>query len=238
MVNVGDDAGALAAAKEIERLQARIEDPYLQSAAHMAMSWTLPILDDFEGALSAASLSIQGFRAQDEPFMAAIVVFTLGMLEMAMGRYEDAHRHLSEVHATGGQDGDNWLTAVACVQLASLAVDAGRPDEARALLDESLHNSLGTERSTHLLTFCLVAYAKLAAARGEPRQAALALGAVEGLRARAGLRPWPLVRPGEAELLAGVKQAFPPDQFQDAFVTGSQLSRREAIDIVRGEASS
>jgi len=234
---VGDDDGALVAAKGIERLHGRIEDPYIESAAQMAMSWVLPIVNDLDGALQAASMSLHGFRQQDEPFMAANAAFTLGMLEMAKDRHEAARQHLTEVHALGGRFGNNWLTSVARVQLASLAVEAGRLDEARALLDESLEVSVGIERSTLMVTFCLVAYVQLALAEGDPGRAALALGAADGLRGRAGLHAWPMLRPGEAKLLTRVEQAFDSDQFEEAFATGSQLNRREAIAIVRGDGS-
>ena len=171
----------------------------------MARSWGLPIVDDFEGALEAAAASLDGFRKLDEPFMAANAAFTLGMLEQAMGRYDAAHQHLIGVRELdGGPFGNNWLTSVARVQLASLAVRADHLDDARVLLDESLDASAGAERSTLIVTFCLVAFARLALAQGQSSQAALVLGAADGLRDRAGLRAWPLVRSDEAELLARV----------------------------------
>ncbi|MGD9891211.1 MAG: DUF4062 domain-containing protein [Dehalococcoidia bacterium] len=234
---VGDDDRALAAADAIERLQARIDDPVLDSAMQMAMSWALPITNDLDGALQAASRSLQGFRRHDEPYLAANAVFTLGMLEMAMGRHEAAQQHLTEVYALGGRLGNNWLTSVARVQLATLAVEGGRLDEARTMLDESLEVSAGIERSTLMVTFCLVAYARLALVQGDRRQAARALGAVDGLRGRVGLHAWPMVRPGEAKLFAEVEQACDPDQFEEAFAARSQLSQREAIAIVRGDDS-
>jgi predicted ATPase len=234
---VGDDDAAAIAARELEHLQGRIEDRYLQSAMQMALSWVLPVVDDLDGAKRAASMSLQGFREQDEPMMEVNVVFTLGLLEMAMGSFDAAHQHLSEVYDSRKQFGDHWLASVACALLGSLAVEAGRLDEARVLLDEALQRSLDMERSTRMATFCLVAYAELTLATGEPQQSALALGAVDGLRARTGLRPWPLVRPGETRLLAGVREALPPQQFQDAFAAGFHLSRQDAVAIMRGNAA-
>ena len=108
--------------------------------------------------------------------------------------------HLTEVNELGGQFGNNWLESAARTQLASLAVRAGHLDEARALLVESVDASEDTELSTLTVTFSLVAYAQLALAEGDARRAAMALGAADGLRQRAGLRAWPLTRRGEAEL--------------------------------------
>ena len=88
-VEVGDDDSALAAVEGLERLQGRIDDPYLESAAQLAVSWILPIVDDFDGALQAASTALDGFRQQNEPFM-AFAALTVGMVEMTLGRDEAA----------------------------------------------------------------------------------------------------------------------------------------------------
>jgi hypothetical protein len=69
-VEVGDDDSAQSAVEAIQRLEGRISDPYLESAAQLAVSWILPIVDDLNGALQAASTALDGFREQNEPFMA------------------------------------------------------------------------------------------------------------------------------------------------------------------------
>ena len=77
-----------------------------------------------------------------------------------------------------------------------------RLDEARALLRESVEARDGGQLSTQTLTFSLIAHGQLALAEEDFRQAALALGAAEGLRQRAGLGAWPSMRRSEAELRA------------------------------------
>ncbi len=123
-LEVGDDESALAAVEGLERLQGRIDDPYLESAAHLAVSWILPIVDDIDGALQAASTALDGFRRQNEPFM-AFAALTVGMVEMMLGRDEDARAHLTEVNQLGGQFDNSWLESTARTQLASLAVTRG-----------------------------------------------------------------------------------------------------------------
>ncbi len=229
---VGDDDGALAAAEGIERLEGRIDDPYLESAAKLAVSWTLPISGDFDGALQAASTALDGFRQQNEPFR-AWAALTVGLMEMTFGRHDAAHGHLTEAVELGSQFGNNWLESGARTQLASLAVSAGQLDEAWAQLAESVDASEDTDLSTQTVTFALVAYAQLALAEGDVQQAAIALGAADGLRQRAGLRAWPSMRRGEAELVTQVTQELDPDVFEDAFAAGSQLNQREAVALVR-----
>jgi hypothetical protein len=154
------------------------------------------------------------------------------MLEATVGRHDDARRHLAELEVLGDHLVNNWFTSSARVQLVPLTIQAGNIDETRALLDGALDQD-GAEISTHTVTFYLVAYARLVAEEGDPARAALALGAAEGLRRRAGLRVWPSMRRSEAELVDRVRQALDPAAFDEAFAAGSQLSRRDALAVVR-----
>jgi hypothetical protein len=232
-VEVGDDDTALAAVDGLRRLPGSVDDPYLESAAQLALSWILPIVDDAAGALDAAYASLDGFRRLDEPFM-AFSLLTVGGQEMALGRSEAARAHLTEVLALGGRFDNVWLKSAARSQLAVLAVAAGRLDEARALLAESVDGGDDAEISTLTLTFSLVAAARLALARGDARRAATALGAADGLRRRAGLRAWPSTRRSEAELVTLVTQAMDAEDHRVAFGAGAELGHREAVALVRG----
>ena len=84
------------------------------------------------------------------------------------------------------------------------------------------------------MTLSLAAYARLTFAEGDPERAAMLEGAAEGLRQRVGLRAWPMLRRGEAELVAQVRQTLGADRFDQAFAAGSGLSQREAVAAVRG----
>jgi hypothetical protein len=123
------------------------------------------------------------------------------------------------------------LTAASRVQLGRLAVTRGRPEEARALLDEGLDLSLAIHSSRNV-TLCLGAFAELAFADGDPARAARLMGAAEGLRRRAGLRAWPTTSRG-TELVDQVRRTLGADRFDQEVAAGSQLSRREAVDLTR-----
>ena len=230
-VEVGDDESALAAVDGLRRLEASIDDPHLESAAQLALSWILPIVDDVEGALHAATSALDGFRRQNVPFL-AFALLTAGMLETSLGRDDAAHAHLTEVNELGGRFDNVWLKAAARSQLAVLAVRAGGWDEARALLAGSVDVADETELSTLTLTFSLVAVAQLALAGGDARRAATALGAAEGLRRRAWLRAWPSTRRAEAELVTRVAQELDAADYQEAFAAGAELTHREAVALV------
>jgi hypothetical protein len=99
------------------------------------------------------------------------------------------------------------------------------------LLEEALNLSVAIH-STRNVSLCLAAFARLAFEGGQPEQAALLMGAAESLRRRAGLRAWPTMRRGGAELVAPARQALGADRFDQVFAAGTRLNQREAAAAV------
>jgi hypothetical protein len=229
---VGDDDSALDALRSIEQVRQTLDDPSVVNGLHVAMAWTLPIIDDLDGALRAALMALEGYRHDNEPFM-ALAALTVGLLEMSQGQDDDARPLLLDVKQMGDCFNNSWLTSTARTQLATIAVRAGRLDEAHDLLVEAVESIEGTNVSTLTATFALVAYAQLALAAGDARQAAIALGAVDGLRRRAGLLAWPVTRPGELELAERLAEQADSAVLAAAHETGSALDRRDALALVR-----
>jgi len=229
---VGDDAATLAARRRLEPLLDEIQDPFLHALCQLGMAWTSPITGDLDDALRQVSASLEQLRGQDEPFWTALAAFTAGAVEAALGRPDDALDRLGETGELADHFGYAWLTTISGVALGTLAVMQGRLDQARELLDEALDLSLAV-RLIRGVTLCLAAFAQLAFAEGDPERAALLAGAAEGLRGRAGLRTWPMLRRGEAELTAQIRQALGDDRFGQAFAAGSRLSQQEAVAAVR-----
>ena len=231
---VGDDAAALAARRRLGPLLAEIQDPLLHAVGQLVMAWTSPITGDFDGALKEVSASLVELRGQDEPFFTAMAAFTAGAAETALGRPDGALQHLAVMRDLADRFGYTWLTASAQLQLGGLAIRQGRLDQARELLDEALDLSLAI-RIIRNVTLCLAAFAHLAFAEGDPERAALLAGAAEGLRRRAGFSTWPMLRQGEAELAAQIRQALGDDRFGQAFAAGSRLSQQEAVAAIRDQ---
>jgi len=233
---VGDDAAALAARRRLEPLLAEIQDPFLHGICHLAMAWTSPISGDFDGALREVSASLEELRGQEEPFFTALAAFTAGAAETALGRPDGALRHLHVMRELADRFGYTWLTASARLQLGTLAIVQGRPGQARELLDEALDLSLAI-RIIRNVTLCLAAFAQLAFAEGDPGRAALLAGAAEGLRRRAGFSTWPMLRRGETQLAAQIRQALGDDRFGQALAAGSRLTQQEAVAAIRDRPS-
>jgi tetratricopeptide (TPR) repeat protein len=194
----------------------------------------LPITGDVEGALREVAASLEELRGQDEPVFTAIAAFGTGSLELALGRRDDASRHLRQARDLAQRFGGDWLTAGSQAELGILEVRRSRLDQARALLEQALDLSLAS-RSTPFVTLCLSAHAWLALADGDPQRAALLEGAAEGIRRRVSLPTWPLLRRVEAELVAQLRQRLGAGQFDQAFSAGSTLTQREAVAIVHNQ---
>ena len=85
-----------------------------------------------------------------------------------------------EAHDLPDRFGSTWLAAWSRVQLGTLDVAGGQLAEARALPDEALDLSLAIHTNRNM-ALCLVAFAPLAFAEGDPEQA--------GAAGRGGRRP-------------------------------------------------
>jgi tetratricopeptide (TPR) repeat protein len=236
-VEVAGQDQALAASQRLESLLPAIrDDPYLHVVSQLAMAGISFVVGDLEGALRTELACLEELRGQDEPYWMTVAVLTVGLVETAMGRPEDALGHLREARALAGRFDHAGLSAWAQVQLGILALVRGRPEQARALLDEGLELSMATH-STRNMTLCLTAFAQLALVQGDAERAALLSGAAEGLRQRVGLRAWPLQEQGEAQMVAQIRQALGADRFDQEFAAGIQLNRVQAVAAARGPHS-
>ena len=229
----GDDAAALAARERLAPLLAEIDDPYLHAVSQLAMAWTSPIVGDLDGALRGASVSLEQLRGQDEPFWTAVAASTAGVVETAMGRYDDALRHLREARDLAERFDNAWLAAWSRVQLGTLAVVqgrlGGRPGAARRGAGPEPGGPQHPQRDP------VPGRVRPAGVRGgRPRAGGAAGGGGRG--------PAPAGRPAgrgrccgraEAELVAQVRQALGADRFDQAFAAGSRLNQQEAVAAVR-----
>jgi len=230
-LEVGDDSTALAARQQLAALREVIDDPFLHAVCQLAIAWATPLTGDFDGALLAASAALDELHGQDEPLWTALAAGTLGSMETSAGRCEDARGHLSEIHDLADRFDSAWLAAWSRVQLGTVAVMQGQLDQARELLDDALTRSVEAH-STRSVTLCLTAFARLALAEGDPERAALLAAAAEGLQRRVGLRAWPMLRQGDAELTGQIRQAQDPDRFTKVTEAGSRLSQQQAVAAI------
>jgi tetratricopeptide (TPR) repeat protein len=230
--DVGDHAAALAARDQLEPLLEQVRDPYMHATSELAMAWASAVDDDFDDALRRALSSLERLRRQDEPIWTGVAAATVGTIEAALDRTEDAYDHLHEAQALAERFDSRWLSAWCRVQLGIVAVARDELADARAVLDEGLELSL-IAHTTQVVAMCLAAFARLAFAEGDAEQAARLAGGAAGLRRRAGLTAWPTQRYAEDELAAVVREKLGSRRFDHLFLAGSQLSRHDAVAACR-----
>jgi hypothetical protein len=228
----GDRAAALAASQRLAPLLAHIDDPFLRALSRLAMGWASMTAGDPDGAIQHESVSLEELRGQDEPYWTVTAVLSVGSLQAAIGHDDDAVRHLSQAREMADRFSYHWLATWSRVQLGTLDALRGRLDRAGNLLDEALDLSLAT-RNTSFVALCLAAHARLAFGEGDLEQTALLEGAADGMRRRAGLRAWPMLRPTETELRTKLRQALGADHLDQVLSAGSRLTQQQAVAAIR-----
>jgi predicted ATPase len=230
-LEASDDAAALATRERLAPLLDEIDDPYLQAVSYLVNSWTSYVVNDFDRAVREASVSLAKLRGQDEPLWTAMALLSVGSLEIAVSRFDAAALHLIETRDLAERFDNDWLAGASRVRLGLLALARGRLDDAQALFDDALDRSLATD-NTYNVILCLVAFAQLTLAEGDPERAALLAGAANSLRRRAGLQVFTSLT-GEVQMVAQIRQALEADRFDQAFGAGSRLGQQEAVAAVR-----
>ena len=230
-LEVGDDDAVLAAAQRLLPLINGIQDPFLRAVSALAMAWMAPLVGDLDGALGYASSSLDQLRRLDEPFWTTLAAGSLGTLEFNATNYQDSLSHLSEGRDLADRYGEDWLGVWCRSWLVTLAVRQGDLAQARSVLDETIRLGADSE-STNSVALMLTSFAWFALANDDAEQAALVVGAANGLRSRAGLRMWPSLRQGDSELAATLRDALGGDQYDRVFAAGAELNQQQAVALV------
>ncbi len=229
---LGADPVVLSARERLAQLLDGIHDPGLHAVSLLAMAWASPIVGDFDRAVREASGSLGELRGLDEPYWLGVALITTGFALVNVGRHNEARSHFQEAREMADRFGNTWLLAIARIWLGTLAIWGDRPDDARPALDEALDLALSTHSSS-LVSLCLVGFARFASRKGDAEKAVLLSGAAEGLRGRVGLKVWPPLRRGEAELAAELREALGTERFEKIRADGARLNQREAVAAAR-----
>jgi hypothetical protein len=137
--DVGDDAATIAARERLGPMLAGTDDPYLYALGQLTIAGISAIVGDFDGALRAASVSVERFRAQDEPFWTAVAA--RGRLRPALGRYDEA-RQPDRGAWRGAAVRQRMAGRVSGAALANVAVIQSRSTTRPDLLEDALDLSL------------------------------------------------------------------------------------------------
>jgi predicted ATPase len=233
---VGDDEAALNALDAIRPRLGEIDDPALVDALRLADAWIITLRGDTDGAIAAAEAAYQGYASRHD-LMQASAALTLGMLNMSLGADDAARRYLDELDAAGDRLRIQWLTTAAVTHLALIDVRSGDLTSARDRLARLMARLEDGRVTTLSASLVLTAFGHLAVSEGRIGAAVTSLGAMDGLRGKMGVTPWPNSRRTEQDLRDRAKAAAEPAQWEAAYAAGSAMRMTDALGLVRAEVA-
>jgi len=166
----------------------------------------------------------------------AEIAMTQGQFARVAGDHQGALTELDRACSIARDIGHEWAWLSSQWVRAKVLIDLG---EGREALD-AVRNAVGTGSSasdtTGTLAALLVAVGAASAA-GDPRAAAVLLGAVESNSVRVGYDPLRMDPVDGPAYLAAAKAALSPEEFQVAVAEGHQLELADARDFLEQLAS-
>jgi len=177
-----DDLAAAAELSEEALATAReLDDPRALSAALNGLGEVRSLQGDHEGALACYEESVALRRGLGDPLLIADALYNLGASAARSGDSDRARAASEESLAIARELGETIHVASALFTLAELDLLEGDLGSSEREITESLVIFTGLEND-RARAGCLVILGGVAAARGEPQEAALLLGAAARLR--------------------------------------------------------
>jgi predicted ATPase len=190
---------------------------------------TAPI--DPDRARSLLLESARLFAAIDDAWGEAIVLGALGWLDTGRGDFAE-ERLFERAYTLARHVGNEITTAHAATNLAELHLGLGRPAEARQALEVAL-TAYAAVRLYDGLSYGLEAAAGLASSDGRSEEAALLLGAADGLRDEVGVPIWGPRLTRFETLVASVRAALSDGVFDASWSDGRALDYETALGHAR-----
>jgi non-specific serine/threonine protein kinase len=155
------------------------------------------------------------------------VAFDRGEYARARTVYEEG---LQVVNELGGKSD---YTVTLGINLAELAVEERKFDEARTLCVRSLRNSQEVgDKESIVAALAVIAWLRFAAA-GEAEEAAQLFGAVEGIRETLAMALPPRERDRHERRIAAIRDALDQEQFATAWARGEAMTIDDAVAYAR-----
>lgn len=227
-VEQGDNDAALS---HLAEATARFTD--LDDAEGLALCGFLdaslaPLSEEYERSVATFLRVGKELVAQGNVFVASVCSSTAGMILAQLGRFDEAEEPLDR----GLREAEEIDSAMLRGQT---LVARGFARLGRGSLDDAARDLVGGAHFGHLagnpetLSFACDGLAAVLLARNEsPDVAAQLVGASHGLRDRAGIVPWPGLRPVMAAIFDGVRAVAG----EEVFETNRQIGRHLDLDAV------
>jgi non-specific serine/threonine protein kinase len=232
----GDAASAPALIQECLDTFRRADDPRGLARALLVEGWAAPIQGDLDRAMAAHQESVVQFRQAGDDRGVILALAGLANTSMLVGDLQQAMDDNAKALALARKLGDTHSQAQVTEALGQVALESGDSQAAVAAFRESVGLCLEVG-SLELLCYSVAGLAGAALEDGDVERTAQLLGAVEGLRERAGLGIWPVRRELEERRAAAVRDAFSqrPDQLHAAWATGRGMDLESTAELALAE---
>jgi predicted ATPase/DNA-binding XRE family transcriptional regulator len=196
-------------------------------------------LGNATAARTRLARSVEGFRALTVPWGVGNSLNGLAKVAMLIGDATEAERLLDEAASVLRHSGP-WFLALVSFRRATLAVQRGNPDQAIALVRESL-TLFRQLQDKFAIVYALVPLAAAAALKGDDLWTARILGARDAVTERTGatvVDKWVHALGEQAE--REVRARLAPDRWARAYAAGRSTSidsLMKDIDSIVGEAA-
>jgi predicted ATPase/class 3 adenylate cyclase len=224
----GDYEPAKEAIEEAVILLGEWGPPDREAWARTLLGGLLPYHDtDLSHAHAEISHAVTTFRAERNGFGLATSLGMLGVISVLLGNREDAMRELEEGIAVAEELGIPALVGANQTLKALGCLVADEIRSAHRCLDRAAKGPLFLEGAAYWLE----AFAAVSLAEGDTIGGATAYGAAESLRARTGIKRWPIMRIILAHRLDPLVDG--PPEVAAARFAGSQMTLETALSHLR-----
>ena len=188
---------------------------------------------ELERAVDVLDEAVARVRGLGEPRLCALALNNRGDLALTVGDWQEAETDFGESLSLLRELGDMVNVARSLFNLGACALEKGRDDDALDRLREGL--ALCVELGDHEdEAWCLVGLAALAERRGEPRRAAVLLGAADALLGAMGASFKPYEQRLHERVGAALALALEPEVLRSALADGRALDVGSLVAQLRG----
>ena len=188
---------------------------------------------ELERAVDVLDEAVARVRGLGEPRLCALALNNRGDLALTVGDWQEAETDFGESLSLLRELGDTVNVARSLFNLGACALEKGRDDDALDRLREGLALcvELGDQEDE---AWCLVGLAALAERRGEPRRAAVLLGAADALLGAMGASFKPYEQRLHERVGAALALALEPEVLRSALADGRALDVGSLVAQLRG----
>jgi non-specific serine/threonine protein kinase len=222
----GDERAAAQYCRQALELFRELGDAEGEASSLQRLGQSQVQLEEFGEARSSLREALEIATRHGFDAIRSVCFWRLGMVDLFAGDMPAAHDHIVASLALSRELSDEEMIALSLLMLGNIALWQGRLTEARANLGEGLA-TWRRDGNTRAIANFMESLAAAAAADGQKERALKLGGAAEALRERGAVVP---SSPFHREIRSRLEALRQDPQGRDAWISGSQMSRDEAID--------